>query len=114
LFWRAADGTGAAERLAESKNAQTPSSVSPDGRALFFEEPGASTDMYVLPLDGERKGRALIATMFAERNAELSPDGKWIAYQSTESGRDEVYVRPFPDIDKGRWQVSAGGGRQPL
>jgi len=114
LFWQAADGTSAAERLVDSKRIQTPSSVSADGRTLFFEELTASSDVYALSLDGERKARALIATMFAERNAELSPDGRWLAYQSTESGRNEVYVRPFPDIEQGRWQVSAGGGRQPL
>jgi serine/threonine-protein kinase len=48
--------------------------------------------------------------MFREQSAEVSPDGRWLAYTSNESGRDEVYVRPFPDVEKGRWQVSTGGG----
>jgi serine/threonine-protein kinase len=47
-------------------------------------------------------------------NAEVSPDGRWLAYQSNESGQFEVYVRPFPEVDGGRWQVSTGGGKKPL
>ena len=52
--------------------------------------------------------------LFAEANAAVAPDGRWLAYQSNESGRDEVYVRPFPNVDSGRWQVSTGGGRTPV
>jgi eukaryotic-like serine/threonine-protein kinase len=51
--------------------------------------------------------------MFDERNAEVSPDGRWVAYESNESGQFQVYVRPFPSVENGRWQVSTGGGRQP-
>ncbi len=53
-------------------------------------------------------------TTFNELNGEISPDGRWMAYQSNESGQDEIYVRPFPDVDGGRWQVSTGGGTRPL
>ncbi len=57
----------------------------------------------------------LLQTPFGEQNPEVSPDGRWLAYSSDESGSDEIYVRPFPDIDAGgRWQVSTGGGVQPL
>lgn len=49
-----------------------------------------------------------------ELNAEISPDGRWLAYKSNRSGRDEIYVRPFPDVDEGLWQVSTDGGEQPL
>jgi len=52
--------------------------------------------------------------MYQENNGQISPDGRWLAYQSMESGRVEVYVRPFPDVDSGRWQVSTAGGRMPL
>jgi len=52
--------------------------------------------------------------MYFERNAELSPDERWLAYESDESGREEIYVRPFPDVDRGRWQVSSAGGRSPM
>ena len=53
-------------------------------------------------------------TTFNELNGEISPDGRWMAYQSNESGQDEIYVRPFPDADRGRWQMSTGGGTRPL
>ena len=52
--------------------------------------------------------------MYVERNGEISPDGRWLAYQSNESGQNEIYVRPFPEVNSGRWQVSTKGGTQPL
>jgi len=55
-----------------------------------------------------------VQTTFNELNGEISPDGRWVAYQSNESGQDEIYVRPFPDADRGRWQISTGGGTRPL
>jgi serine/threonine-protein kinase len=51
--------------------------------------------------------------MFDETNPEISPDGHWLAYQSDESGQGEVYVRPYPDVNTGRWQISTGGGTRP-
>ena len=68
----------------------------------------------VLALTGDRAITPLIQTTFNERNAEISPDGRWLAYESDESGQSEVYVRPFPSVNAGRWQVSTAGGRQPL
>ena len=56
----------------------------------------------------------IVQTTFHERNAEVSPGGQWLAYDSNESGRDEIYVRPFPGVDGGRWQVPIDGGRLPL
>jgi serine/threonine-protein kinase len=56
----------------------------------------------------------LVRTSFNELNAEVSPDGRWLAYESDESGQNEVYVRPFPNVDVGRWQVSRGGGTRPV
>jgi serine/threonine protein kinase/Tol biopolymer transport system component len=122
LFWQAADGTGAAERLAESSRIQLPHSIAADGAWLVFEELGSSAgigtptsvDVTLLALAGERQAKPLIATMFQERNGDLSADGRWLAYDSNESGRIEVYVRPFPAVESGRWQVSTGGGSQPL
>ena len=55
-----------------------------------------------------------MASPFNEQNAEVSPDGAWLAYQSNASGTDEICVQPFPDVEQGRWQVSTGGGTQPL
>ena len=58
--------------------------------------------------------RPLVQTTFNELNGEISPDGRWVAYQSNESGQDEIYVRPFPDANSGRWLISTGGGTRPL
>ena len=68
----------------------------------------------MLSLDGEHRIEPLLHTRFRERNAEIAPDGRWIAYQSNESGVDQVYVQPFPGVDAGRWQVSSAGGVKPL
>ena len=68
----------------------------------------------MLGLDGRREAVDLIRTPFNELNADVSPDGRWIAYQSDESGRHEVYVRPFPNAAGGRWHVSVNGGTRPL
>ena len=112
LFWQAADGTGVVELLAESANSQFPTSFSPDGARLVFAD--SASDIAVLTLADERQMAPLIQTTFIERNGEISPDGRWLAYQSNESGQEEIYVRPFPDVDAGRWPVSTGGGSRPL
>ena len=116
LYWRAADGTGHVERLTESPNIHEPSVVSSDGTRLVFTEfTGASGDLTVLSLGGDRTATPLLQTAaFSERNATLSPDDQWIAYDSDESGLVEVYVRPFPNLADGRWQISQGGGMHPL
>ena len=68
----------------------------------------------LLPLQGERRPRPLLPAPFNALNAEVSPDGRWLAYESTESGRNEIYVRPFPNVDAGKRQVSTNGGSEPL
>ncbi len=69
----------------------------------------------MVPVEGPAtEGMLLLATPADERSASVSPDGQWLAYQSDESGRNEVYVRPFPDVDTGRRQISTGGGESPL
>ncbi len=112
MFWRAADGTGEVEPLVEDSTERFPNSFSPDGTALVFQD--QQRDLGILSLEGERTSTLLLDTEFAERNAALSPDGRWIAYQSNESGREEIYVRPFPDVNSGKWQVSNNGGVWPL
>lgn len=118
LFWQAADGTGAVERPTESASTQYPYSMTLDGTALILRQDTAQagSDLFLLPLVPRGGGalQPLVQTMFAELNAELAPDGRWFAFQSNESGRDEIYVRPFPDVAGGRWQVSTSGGRTPL
>jgi serine/threonine-protein kinase len=116
IFSQASDGTGAVERLTESSNAQAPQSVSPDGSRLVFLEEGQNTgrDIMVMTLQAERRVQPLVRTNFFEELAEISPDSRWLAYQSNESGRVEIYVHPFPDVNGGRWQVSTAGGMMPL
>ena len=65
-------------------------------------------------LEGESSAVPLLASEFGERNGEVSPNGRWLAYRSNESGTGEIYVRPFPNVDEGRWQISTDGGNQPL
>ena len=90
-------------------------SIASDGRLLFEEiEGGVVFDIRTLPLEGERVSTALLADpSFREEQAAVSPDSRWVAYVSDESGRPEVYVRPFPDVEAGKWQVSSTGGRLP-
>ena len=65
-------------------------------------------------LNGTRRVTPLVQSPFAERNGIVSPDGRWLAYEANDSGQFEIYVRPFPDVNSGRWQVSTGGGTRPL
>ena len=116
LFGQAADGTGAVERLTESSNIQYPTGVSPDGRRLIFTEEAQRTgnDVMAIELDETRKVTPLVHSTFNERNGIISPDGRWLAYEANESGRFEVSVRPFPNVDSGHWQVSTNGGTRPI
>lgn len=120
LFWQRADHTGAAERLTTSGNNQYPMSVSPDGSHVVFREnlSGGESILKILELGpaGATAGnqpRVVVGTNHIDDNGELSPDGRWLAYQSNASGRPEIYVRPFPDAGGGVWQISASGGTKP-
>ncbi len=114
LFLRTVDGTGTEERLTTGENLQTPISWSPDGKWLAFRETSPTTgfDIWILQVEGERKQQAFLRTPFNEANAVFSPDSRWLAYQSDESGRNEVYVQPFPGPG-GKWQISTEGGSNP-
>src|SRR4030095_16058896 len=116
LYWKASDGSGVAERLTTSTRSQTPASWSPDGTTLAFVEEGDSTgffqfDIRVLSI-ADRKTRAVIHTAANEMTPEFSPDGRWLAYVSNESQRNEVYVQPYPGPGE-RHQISNNGGEQP-
>ena len=115
LFWQAADGTGEVERLSESPNQQNATAVSP-GRLLIFTEtaPKTGDDVMQMELDGTHRVTPLVQSPFAERNGIVSPDGRWLAYEANDSGRVEISVRPFPDVNSGHWQVSTAGGTRPL
>jgi len=116
LFWKAADGTGTVERLAESANARAPEAFSPDGTTLVFWEshPQTGFDLGMLSMNAEGISKPLLVTEFTEGNPQVSPDGLWLAYHSDESGQWEIYVRPFPGVDEGRWQISRDGGSRPI
>jgi Tol biopolymer transport system component len=113
ISWKPADGSRAEEQLLEVGRPANPTSWSADGRVLIFQEddPVTQYDIWVSPR-GE-KPRPLIATPSREMGGRLSPDGRWLAYYSNESGRNEVYVRPFPNVNEQRWTVSTAGGQSP-
>ena len=119
LYWQRADGTGDAERLTESKNPQSPTSWHPTGRFLAYREqhPQTSYDIMILPMEGDEtsgwkpgKPAVFLNSPSIEADPAFAPDGRWLAYHSNETGRSEVYVRPFPGPG-GKWQISTGGGR---
>jgi serine/threonine protein kinase/Tol biopolymer transport system component len=113
LYRKRADGSGETERLTESEGSQWACSWSRDGKiALTGTAKGAGFDVFVMSMSGEHKPETFLGTPFREGNPAFSPDGRWLAYDSNESGRLEVYVRPFP-AGGGRWQVSDGGGGFP-
>jgi dipeptidyl aminopeptidase/acylaminoacyl peptidase len=102
--------------------AKSATSWSRDGRFLLYtvDTPETKSDLWVLPLPGDRKPIPFLRTAFNEGSGQFSPDGHWIAYTSDESGRDEIYVRDFSSgaaqrswDATGRWLISKGGGNSP-
>jgi serine/threonine-protein kinase len=114
LWWQAADGTGNAERLTTSAVTQVPTGLSPDGGELVFFQltPTRLFDILRLALPGKHVS-SLVETAFSELNGVISPDGRWLAFQSDGSGRNEIYVRPFTGTSGGQWPVSTAGGKMP-
>jgi Tol biopolymer transport system component len=116
LWWQAADGTGAAERLTTSSEPQFASGITPDGTAVVFFGNLGSTgrQLQQLALDGTRRVIPLLQRTFDEREGTVSPDGRWLAYESNMTGASEIYVRPFPNVNGGQSRVSTAGGTRPL
>jgi dipeptidyl aminopeptidase/acylaminoacyl peptidase len=114
LYRKAADGTGSEELLYADGVTKIPLSWSPDGQRLLFYriDPKTQRDIWVLPLENPSKAYPWLATPFNERFAKFSPDGRWVAYDSDESGRYEIYAAPFPGPG-GKRQISTGGGGLP-
>jgi serine/threonine-protein kinase len=121
LWWIRADGAGDAQRLTESKSPQYAGSWRPDGKVLAIQQinPDTGNDIMTLPIEGNEKSgwkpgepKPFVNSPFEEMNPAFSPDGRWLAYRSNESGNSEVYVRPFPGPG-GKWQISTGGGGYP-
>jgi Tol biopolymer transport system component len=117
LWQKRADGSGSAELLVEDELDVIEGHWSPDGTWLVYSTIDLAEfdyDIYGIRPGVDSVPRPLVVTGFQESGATVSPDGRWLVYRSNESGRDEIYVRPFPDTDGGRWQVSRAGGTEPL
>jgi Tol biopolymer transport system component len=121
LWWVRADGAGDAQRLTESKSPPYARSWRPDGKVLAFNQlnPSTNYDIMTLSIEGNEKSgwkpgepKPFVNSPFAELEPAFSPDGRWVAYMSNESGSYEVYVRPFPGPGS-KWQISTGGGYLP-
>ena len=112
LYRKASSGVGDEERLLESDVQVLPMSWAPDGQSIIYRVDANAGDQWTLPLTGDRKPVAVLASPFLESHPQVSPDGRWLAYYSNETGRTEVYVQPFGS-GTGKWQVSVDGGAFP-
>jgi Tol biopolymer transport system component len=113
IYMQAADRSGAAERVIVSDRLQHLNGFAPDGTLIITERTPDNGLGDIVAFSPERRRiEPLIATEASEGGASVSPDGRWIAYESLESGQVEVYVRPYPKTDQGQWKVSKSGGRQ--
>jgi Tol biopolymer transport system component len=122
LYLKASNNAANEQPLLESDISKFATDWSRDGRFLLYYsiDPQTSRDLWVLPMKGDRKPFVFLKTSFNEAYGAFSPDGRWVAYQSDESGRNEVYVRPFAKTSepsagsaRGEWQVSTSGGAHP-
>ena len=117
LCWKAADGTGEVDLLFKSPGTPLlPWSWSKDGNTLVFMDliGGTQADISILSMEGEYLREPLLQEEYPEGHPRISPDGRYIAYMSNESGDIGIYVRPFPEVNKGKWQVSTTQGQSPL
>ena len=116
VYIQAADGSGDIEQLTMGSDSTSyPTDVSADGKTLFYRNSSIPADVWQVPIgEGVQRGEPIIAGPDSQRDATLSPNGRWLAYQSNESGQAEIYVRPYPDIDSARILISRDGGSHPL
>jgi serine/threonine-protein kinase len=119
VWWIRSDGAGNPLKLLTNQSVPVPSSFTPDGRWLAYHDQDSATgqDLWTLPLDlsnpespNAGKPQSFLRSGANELLPRFSPDGRWIAYRSDESGANEIYVRPFPAASAGKWQISNGGG----
>jgi serine/threonine protein kinase len=115
FYKKLSSGTGAEETLFKASDLRAPRDWSSDGKFILFErsDPKTGFDLWVLPLFGDHKPFPFLQTEFQELDGRFSPNGRWIAYDSNESGKREVYVQPFP-ASAGKWQISTNGGSDPI
>ena len=111
LYWKAVDGSGPAEKLTQGPFYDQPTSWTSDGKGIIFQRsyhPETGWDVMLLSLD-DRKLQPLLNSPANESRGELSPDGRWLAYVSTEEGLPGVFVRPYNDLKRRRWRISPTG-----
>ena len=110
-----ADGSGEPQRITSTNLVEFPNSASPHGDLAFMatEGPGSKWDIWTVRLGEPDSARPFLETRFDEHEPTFSPDGRWIAYVSDETGRNEVFVRSFPDSGA-KWSVSSGAGTEPV
>src|SRR5262249_43375882 len=117
IYRKRADGTGAEEEVLVSGAEKSVDSVSPDGKYLLYNgpTPGKQWSIWSLPLRGDRKPTLVAGLAYAANQGRFSPNGRWIAYNSLESGRSQLFVRNAPGsgLPAGKWQVSIAGGQMP-
>ena len=115
VLCQAKDGAGSPELLLKAAGLLSLRSFSPDGRQAVLSAigPNGVGDVLMATLEPPVETRSLIQTPYADAYGALSPDGRFLAYASSETGRFEVYVRPYPAVDQGRWQISIEGGVEP-
>ena len=117
LWTKRADGSGSVEVVLDRESRTPEAFYSPDSTWLVFREGGGGAgvgDIFAVRPAMDSIAVPLVVAEFGARSPTLSPDGRWLAYVSTEAGREEIYVRPFPDADSGRWLVSPDGGVEPV
>jgi serine/threonine protein kinase len=118
IFWKAADGTGKMEKLGSVPGQNLyPWSWSNEGKTLITSELDSSfteVNIGAMSMEGNGERKLLLESDYVESHPRISPDGRWMAYFSDETGDMQIFVRPFPEVDQGKWQVSVDGGQSPL
>ena len=117
IYWKAADGTGDVEPLGSIQGQLIfPASWSGDGKTMIFHGQLESRNVFIsaLSIEGDRSWESLLNDKYHVTTPQISPDGRWMAYVSLESGMGEVYVCPFPDVTEGKWQISTNIGGGPI
>jgi serine/threonine-protein kinase len=117
VFMQSADGSGVPEQITDGRPGVAPTAFSPDGQLIGAElywRDNMNVDLALLTPGAQKSRRTLWQTPTAEVNAAISPNGRWLAYDSNHLGTFEIFVRPFPNVDDGEYKVTSGGGRNPV